>query len=114
MDGRADGEQDCSADGLEEEEVVALLPDCWLSDACLTERNRRTHVERPFGVEEGNADDSELNGHERPEEMIRNLEEGPFLGPEEPVRARRENEGVPGCDGKRTDEEVLVCGQVGW
>ena len=113
MDGRADGEQDCSADGLEEEEVVALLPDCWLSDACLTERNRKTHVERPFGVEEGNADDSELNGHKPPEEVVCNLEWWPLGLPEETVRPGGENEGVPCCYGERAHEEVLVRRQMG-
>jgi hypothetical protein len=41
------------------------------------------------------------------------LENGPFLGLEEPPRTGAEDECVPCGNGKGTDEEVFVGGQMG-
>ena len=51
--------------------------------------------------------------HKEPDEMIDDLEHGPFLGTKEFPGPRGENESVPGGDGQGTDEEVLVGRQVG-
>jgi len=58
MNSRCSGEQDCSAYGLEEVEILA----CRLG---------------PFGIEKCNRDNDELDGHENPQEMEQNLECGP-------------------------------------
>jgi len=42
------------------------------------------------------------------------LENGPFLGLEEPPRTGAEDKSVPCCDGEGADEEVFVSRQVGW
>ena len=44
--------------------------------------------------------------------MENDLEDGPFLGLEEPPGAGAEDECIPCSYGKCTDEEVLVRGQV--
>ena len=44
--------------------------------------------------------------------MVDDFEHGPFLGAQELPGPRGKNEGVPGGDGQRADEEVLVGRQV--
>ena len=54
--------------------------------------------------------DDKLGGHEYTEEMEDDLENGPFLGLEQPPRTGAEDECVPCGDGKGTNEEILVSG----
>jgi len=68
---------------------------------------------REFGVEERNGDYSKFDRHEKPNEVINELQHGPSLHAEEPPGTWREHEGVPGGDGERTYEKVLVRRQVG-
>jgi len=59
-------------------------------------------------IEESHRDYRELNRHEKPQEVEEDLEDGPFLGLEEPPSARRKNEGVPSCNCKGADKEVFM------
>ena len=54
-----------------------------------------------------------LSGHEESEDMENDLEDGPFLGLEEPPGAGAEDECIPCSYGECADEEVLVGGEVG-
>jgi hypothetical protein len=46
--------------------------------------------------------------------VVDNLEHRPFLGAKELPGPRGKNEGVPGGDGQRAHEKILVGGQVRW
>ena len=102
MDNRAGREQNSRADRLEEEKVRALLRHRRISSSALRP-HRLTHRLGPFGVKECDAwctetrsvnagrpsrvvlltDNSELDRHEKPEEVEEDLQWGPFLSPEE-------------------------------
>ena len=94
MDGRGEGDEDHGTDGFEQVKLV-------------------THVERELGVEEGDGDDDELDGHEVAEDLENDFEHRPFLCLHQAPGARGEDEGIPCGDGERTDEEILVCAQMG-
>jgi len=71
-------------------------------------------VPRRRGGRTGRTDDGERNWHKNPDKVVDDFEHGPFLGAKELPGPRGENEGVPGGDGQRAHEEVLVGGQVWW
>jgi hypothetical protein len=54
--------------------------------------------------------DDKLSGHQYAEDVEDDLENGPFLGLEEPPGTGAKDECVPCGDGKGTDEEVFVSG----
>lgn len=58
-------------------------------------------------------DYGEGNWHEDPDKVIDDFEQGPFLGAKELPGPWGENEGIPGGDGQRAYEKVLVGRQVG-
>jgi hypothetical protein len=57
-------------------------------------------------------DDDKLSRHKYAEDVEDNLEDGPFLGLEEPPGTGTEDECVPCGDGQGANEEVFVSGQV--
>lgn len=78
----------------------------------------------PFGIEECDAwfaisncsvldsvartSDRKLDRHKEPQEVKGDLQDWPFLGPEQPIRPRGKDEGIPCRDGERAHEKVLV------
>ena len=74
-------------------------------DAWVRDKRGVRKVERCDGK---HTSDRKLDGHKEPQKVEGNLQNGPFLGPEEPVRPRGKDEGVPSGDGEGTYEEVLV------
>ena len=51
--------------------------------------------------------------HEESDKVVDDFEHRPFLGAEEFPSPRGQNKGVPGGDGQRAHEKVLVGGKVG-
>ena len=51
--------------------------------------------------------------HEEPDEMVDDLERGPFLSAKELPGPRGKNECVPSGDGQRADEKILVSRREG-
>lgn len=104
-----DGHKEGGDDGLKQVEVLATLSVELVSPVHHAPRCR-TDLQRPTGVEEGDGDHRELDGHHKTENMECDFEKWPFLLLEETVCARRENEGVPGSDGQGADHQVLWWG----
>jgi len=61
----------------------------------------------------GRTSNSKTDWHEDPNKVINDLEHGPFLCAQELPGPRGKNEGVPGGDGQRAHEEILVGRQMG-
>lgn len=53
--------------------------------------------------------DRKLDRHKEPQKVEGDLQDWPFLGPEQPIRSRGKDEGIPCRDSERAHEKVLVC-----
>lgn len=71
-----------------------------------------TEIYPRINIEVTLTDNDEFSGHEIPQDLKDNLENGPFLGLHEPPAARGQHQGVPGSDGECAYEKVLVCAEM--